>query len=309
MIAAANEAGIRITLLDACYLHGGFGEPPDEVQQPLLRRRRRRLGRARRQCSPPTPRASDRRGDPQRPRRRPRVVRDGRGLGRTERPPRCTLTSPNSRPRTRPASPRWAAPRSRCSTRAGALGAGVHRGPRHPPHRWRRRRARRGRLLLLSLPDDRARSRRRHRPGAGRLPTPGASLSARHRLARGDRHARGGPRGRARRAARQRRARPPPRRGATARRDRVGHAALGARRRADRGGRARRPGDDRPRLAFASPGTTTETALESVVFAATARRTSSRWSAADASSSATARHARARRWRRAARRRSPRCVA
>jgi len=33
LIAAANEAGIRITLLDACYLHGGFGEPPDEVQQ------------------------------------------------------------------------------------------------------------------------------------------------------------------------------------------------------------------------------------------------------------------------------------
>jgi formiminoglutamate deiminase len=33
MVAAANEAGIRITLLDTCYLHGGFGEPPDEVQR------------------------------------------------------------------------------------------------------------------------------------------------------------------------------------------------------------------------------------------------------------------------------------
>ncbi len=33
MIAAANEAGIRITLLDTCYLHGGFGEAPDGVQQ------------------------------------------------------------------------------------------------------------------------------------------------------------------------------------------------------------------------------------------------------------------------------------
>jgi formiminoglutamate deiminase len=30
---AAREAGIRITLLDACYLHGGIGEPPNEVQQ------------------------------------------------------------------------------------------------------------------------------------------------------------------------------------------------------------------------------------------------------------------------------------
>ena len=32
LIAAAGEAGIRITLLDTCYLHGGFGESPDEVQ-------------------------------------------------------------------------------------------------------------------------------------------------------------------------------------------------------------------------------------------------------------------------------------
>ena len=33
MIAAAGEAGIRITLLDACYLHGGIGEPLNEVQR------------------------------------------------------------------------------------------------------------------------------------------------------------------------------------------------------------------------------------------------------------------------------------
>jgi formiminoglutamate deiminase len=33
LIAAANEAGIRMTLLDTCYLHGGFGEPPDDVQK------------------------------------------------------------------------------------------------------------------------------------------------------------------------------------------------------------------------------------------------------------------------------------
>ncbi len=33
LIAAAGEAGIRITLLDACYLHGGFGEPPDDTQR------------------------------------------------------------------------------------------------------------------------------------------------------------------------------------------------------------------------------------------------------------------------------------
>jgi formiminoglutamate deiminase len=33
MIAAASEAGIRITLLDACYLHGGIGESLNEVQR------------------------------------------------------------------------------------------------------------------------------------------------------------------------------------------------------------------------------------------------------------------------------------
>ncbi len=33
LIAAAADAGIRITLLDACYLHGGIGEPLNEVQR------------------------------------------------------------------------------------------------------------------------------------------------------------------------------------------------------------------------------------------------------------------------------------
>ncbi len=33
MVAAAREAGIRITLLDACYLHGGVGEPLNPVQE------------------------------------------------------------------------------------------------------------------------------------------------------------------------------------------------------------------------------------------------------------------------------------
>ena len=33
VIQAAWEAGLRITLLDTCYLHGGIGKPLDEVQQ------------------------------------------------------------------------------------------------------------------------------------------------------------------------------------------------------------------------------------------------------------------------------------
>jgi formiminoglutamate deiminase len=32
VIEAAREVGIRITLLDTCYLHGGFGEPPEGGQ-------------------------------------------------------------------------------------------------------------------------------------------------------------------------------------------------------------------------------------------------------------------------------------
>ncbi len=33
LIEAAAEAGIRMTLLDACYLHGGIGAPPNDVQR------------------------------------------------------------------------------------------------------------------------------------------------------------------------------------------------------------------------------------------------------------------------------------
>jgi formiminoglutamate deiminase len=33
LITAAAEAGIRITLIDSCYLHGGFGEPAEGAQR------------------------------------------------------------------------------------------------------------------------------------------------------------------------------------------------------------------------------------------------------------------------------------
>ena len=32
VVEAAGEAGIRVTLIDACYLHGGIGREPDEAQ-------------------------------------------------------------------------------------------------------------------------------------------------------------------------------------------------------------------------------------------------------------------------------------
>ena len=47
VIEAAREAGIRITLLDACYLHGGIGTGGGGRPAALLRRHRRRLGGAR----------------------------------------------------------------------------------------------------------------------------------------------------------------------------------------------------------------------------------------------------------------------
>ena len=48
LIAAADEAGIRITLLDACYLAGGFGEPPNGAQARFTDGDADALGRARR---------------------------------------------------------------------------------------------------------------------------------------------------------------------------------------------------------------------------------------------------------------------
>jgi formiminoglutamate deiminase len=33
LLAAAEQAGVRITLIDCCYLHGGIGEPPAGVQR------------------------------------------------------------------------------------------------------------------------------------------------------------------------------------------------------------------------------------------------------------------------------------
>ena len=33
LIAAATDAGIRLTLIDCCYLHGGIGAPPEKAQR------------------------------------------------------------------------------------------------------------------------------------------------------------------------------------------------------------------------------------------------------------------------------------
>ena len=33
LVEAARVVGVRLTVLDTCYLHGGIGRPPDEVQR------------------------------------------------------------------------------------------------------------------------------------------------------------------------------------------------------------------------------------------------------------------------------------
>ena len=72
VLAAAAEAGVRITLLDACYLHGGIERFRDADAE--------RVGRARGRARGAADRAR-RRGDPQRARGRPGVGAHGGGVG------------------------------------------------------------------------------------------------------------------------------------------------------------------------------------------------------------------------------------
>ncbi len=60
----------------------------------------------------------------------------------------------------------------RAARRPGRARRALHGRPRHPRHARRHRPARRGRLLVLLLPDHRARPRRRHRTGGAPCATP-----------------------------------------------------------------------------------------------------------------------------------------
>ncbi len=177
LVEAAREAGIRIALLDTCYLTAGIGRPPEGVQQRFsdgdadawaarLSRRavtaattRRENGRA----------ASD--GS---------AVRWGAAIHSVRAVPRDQM----------PTVAAWAeehqaplhvhlseqvAENDACRAAYGAtptevLDAGRRAGPahhrraRHPPDRLRRRPARRLPHPRLLLPHHRARPRRRHRP-------------------------------------------------------------------------------------------------------------------------------------------------
>ena len=206
---AARRAGIRLVLLDTCYLRAGFDDAPlDPVQRRFSDGDVERWAARAEQVAAANPdvvvgaavhsvRAVD-----------PDDDGDGGGVGARAARCRSTCTCPSSRPRTRPAWPPPAAPppssptTTACSVPAttavhcthvtdddiALLGSTGH-----------------GRL---PVPHHRARPGRRHRARrrAGRRRVPPAP---RHRLARGRRPVRGGQGGRDGRAAGDRPSRPP----------------------------------------------------------------------------------------------------
>ena len=141
LVDAAAAAGVRLTLLDACYLHGGIGTPPDETPASIQRRRRRQRGPAgdgagRSADRRPTVRVgaaihSVRAVDPD---AHATVVAVG---GRA----RCAVARPRLRAagRERAVSGRLRRHARRSAGRTGALERPVHRRARHPPDRRRHR--------------------------------------------------------------------------------------------------------------------------------------------------------------------------
>ena len=193
VIAAAAEAGIRIVLLDACYLHGGSARFRDAE--------RRGVGRARRRSS--TRRAgaaihSVRAVDPA-------AARVVAGWAAARGAPLHAHVSEQPAENAFAAGEFGATPTA-VLAEAGALSerfTAIH--ATHPTRRRHRAARRRGRDGL-PVPDDRARPRRRHRAGP-RARGRRRAARAGQRLACGHRPARGGARRRARRAPGLRRAR------------------------------------------------------------------------------------------------------
>ena len=187
VIAAAAAAGMRLTLLDTCYLHGGHDEPARGLPAPLRRRRRRALGRARRGRSTPPRRAHRARGT-QRPRAAPGRADAVAALGARPRVPLHAHVSEQRRENEQCLAAYGRTPVELLAD-AGCLEPGFTAV--HATHLTDSDAAAGvERDDLLPLPDDRARSRRRHRPAA--RPRHGARLALGTRLERGDRHVRGG---------------------------------------------------------------------------------------------------------------------
>ena len=143
LVQAAADAGVRLTLLDTCYLAGGLDAdghlPLDDVQQRFSDGDADALGRPGRRAARAAGPA-DRRGGALGARRARR--RSWHRRRAAAGAARCTCTCPSSRRRTRPrcAALRHARPTALLADR-GRARPGHHRGARHPPHRRRRRRS------------------------------------------------------------------------------------------------------------------------------------------------------------------------
>ena len=157
MVAAASEAGLRITLLDTCYLGAGIDpdgglRPVEGTQLPVQRRHGRRRGShrversTRRRCRA----RSRRRRDPLRAGRRSRRRCPRSPIGPTTTAACCTPTCPSSRPRTSSATTPSAARRSGLLADVGVLGRALHRRARHARDRTRRRRCWRARAAACA---------------------------------------------------------------------------------------------------------------------------------------------------------------
>ena len=161
-----REAGIRIALLDTCYLHGGIGVELDAVQRRFADGDA--LGWARASVGPRPVDVGDgprRSRDPLGAGRRSGVDRGRGGLGRRAR-------RPAARPRVGAAGRERAVPRRLRVSPDGLLdGTGarraLHGSARHARRRRRRRPAGGSRNDGVHMPDDRARPGRRCRTGAG----------------------------------------------------------------------------------------------------------------------------------------------
>ena len=163
VIRAAAEAGVRLTLLDACYLHGGSARAGGAAA--LLRPRRRRVGRAGRAAFRSKGRAcgSARRSTASGP-STPSARRSSRAWAAALGAAARARLRAAGRERGVPGG--YGATPTACCDRAGALSerfTAVH--ATHVSERTSRCSGER-RRVLLPVPDDRARPRRRNRAGA-----------------------------------------------------------------------------------------------------------------------------------------------
>ena len=170
VIEAARDAGMRLTLLDTCYLAGGLtadGHVPLDEEQ-------RRFSDGDVDPGPP--------GGGARPDATTRIgaaIHSVRAVPRDDlrawpRPGAVSCTSTSEQPAENDTICTTAHPDPGAPGRR-ALGD-HHRRPRHAPHPGRHRAARAGLHDRVLLPHDRARPRRWHRPGPG-LTEAGARLS------------------------------------------------------------------------------------------------------------------------------------